>query len=141
MEHQEDESPILSFIRATVYTWWKPAKRSSLGQILFDTLSDKKYRKEIEEKTGADPDDFMYGKDAFEEEQVESKESKGLGFYWVDVSVSTSRGVLLLTAEERIRVVNLHVWEQTHVGLGYEYLQTLRRVLGNAARMLWGEGA
>ena len=105
---------------------------------MLNTLSDKKYRKEIEEKTGADPDDFMYGKDAFEEEQVDSSESKGLGFYWVDISISKSKGPELLYPEERIRVVNLHVWETTHVGLGYEYLQTLRRVLGNAARMLWG---
>ena len=123
----KDKSPILRFWRATVFTFWKPASKTSLREIIED------YAKQNAIEEG--------GKEAFEAEQVDPAESRGLGFYWVDVSVSESRGRTLLTPEQRVTVYHLPTWEKTHTRLGYEYLGLIRRTLGAVSAWLFGEGA
>ena len=126
-DSEEDESPLLRFWRATVFTFARPAKKETLREIL-------------EDYAGTDLTEER-GKEAYEAEQVDPAESRGLGFYWVDVSVSESRGRTLLTPEQRVAIYHLPTWEKTHTRLGYEYLRIIRRTLGSVSRWLFGEGA
>ena len=123
----QEDSPILRFWRATVYTFASPASKTSLWQIIEDASGDRA----VQER----------GTSALEAEQVHPSESRGLGFYWVDVSVSESRGPTLLSPEQRVAVYHLPTWEKTHVRLGYEYLGLIRRTLGAVSAWLFGEGA
>ena len=126
-QDDDDESPILRFWRATVYTFWKPVKKETLREIIEDAAQDTA----IEE----------WGKTAYEAEQVEPSESRGLGFYWVDVSMSESRGKTLVYPERRVAVYHLPTWEKTHTRLGYEYLGLVRRVLKSISDMLGGSAS
>ena len=126
---EEEKSPILTFWRATVYTFAKPADEATLHDIIED-VSTRQAR-----RTNDLPPEFGDRK-AWEVEQVEPGESKGLGFYWVDVSRSSFQGRNLINAEERIEVVHLPTWKKTNARLGYsQYLGKISRLA--ALNRLW----
>ena len=111
---ETENTPIIHFWRATVYTFWKPAAKESLWGIIED----------VADQTATEPLDRI----AFEEEQVPPDESKGLGFYWVDVSESEQQGPKLLYEERTVEIVHLPTWEKTHTRRGYELLTVWRGV-------------
>jgi len=115
-----DSTPIIEFWRATVYTFWRPADRGSLR----DILEEVKGTPLVEPKNETE---------AWEEEQVEPSESAGLGFYWVEVSRGERKGPNLLSPEKRVEIVHLPTWEKAHVRRGYGLLEEWAS-LGRAVR-------
>ena len=110
-----DPTPIIYFWRATCYTVGKPAKKSTLRQILEDYT----------EKQLVEPKYIIWrpGKKAWEEEQVEPSEGRGFRWGWVDVAIAQERGRDLIYPEKHVAWVNLSAWEAAHTGLGSRVLR------------------
>ena len=103
-DYGKGRTPIIVFWRGTVYTFWHPADKETMREVL-------------EDYTGAElVEPRRY--EAWEAVQVPASESRGLGFNWLEVSQGLKRGPHV-DPEERIAVFFLPAWKKAGLRLGY----------------------
>lgn len=133
-EIQEDHTPIVVYWRATAYTFHSGVDFRVLHRILAEYVEGEL----IEPKDR---------KVAREKRQVSASDSKGLGFYWVNISRSEQKGHRMLKPDTRVAVFNLSAYEKVDVRLGYsEFLgkaaqygkdKLFRKAVGRAVESFW----
>lgn len=102
-----DATPIIIYWRATVFTFDKPR---GLEKTLRNILN------EFAEGELIEPRDK---RSAWEQRQVPQADSKGLGFYWVNISKSEMHKGKIVMQDERMAVWNLSAYEKNNLRLGY----------------------
>lgn len=121
----DDPSPVLCYYRITEFTFWKPEDKDKMDRVLRDWIEEKARCEYTEIR-----EPFRYA--AFEAEQVEPSESKGLGFNYYAVSHTKQRD----EPERVLEVFFRPAYEKADVRLGHgPWMATISKFA--QAKKLW----